>query len=99
MNATDAEITQRFRNTALYYVLHATTAERAHPQVEGFVLEPSEALSIPTLAQVQSRWPGISDEDVEGIVQDCTWESKRLQEYALEDVVDRVKELAEGEWA
>lgn len=99
VNATDAEITQRFCNTAFYYTLHATTAERAHPQVEGFVLEPDEALTVPTLSQVQSRWPGMPDEDVEGIIHDYEWESTRLREYALGDVVERVKELAEGEWA
>lgn len=99
VNATDAEITQRFLNTAFCYVLHATVSERAQPQVEGFVLDPSEALAIPTPAQVQSRWPGMPDEDVEGILRDYEWESTRLRDYALGDVVERVKELAEGEWA
>lgn len=99
VNATDAEITQRFCSTAFYYALHATTTERAHPQVEGFVLDPNEALTVPTPSEVQSRWPGMPDEDVEGIIHDYEWEGTTLRDYALGDVVERVKELAEGEWA
>lgn len=39
------------------------------------------------------------DVEVEGVMRDYEWESARLREYALEDVVERVRELAEGDWA
>jgi nuclear pore complex protein Nup133 len=95
VNATDAEITQRFRNTALYQALLSTLhSPREYTSTEGFILDASEALAPPTLAQVQSRWPGVPDEDIEEILQDFEWESEQLKELGLEDVVERIKELA-----
>ena len=95
VNATDAEITQRFRNTALYQALVSTLhSPREYTSTEGFILDPGEALAPPTLAQVQSRWPGVPDEEVEGILRDCEWESATLKDLGLEDIVERVKELA-----
>lgn len=97
VNATDAEITQRFRNTALYHaLLHALAADRDH--TKGFILEPAEARIVPTVAELRSRWPGMPDEEVEDLIRDYQWESMRLKEYALDDVVERVRELAERDW-
>lgn len=100
MNATDAEITNRFRHTALYHALASTIhAQPEYTSCEGFkIAEPSGTLTTPTLSQLQSRWPGMPDEDVEGILRDYERESARLKGLELEDVVDRIKELAETDW-
>ncbi|EKM55617.1 uncharacterized protein PHACADRAFT_256352 [Phanerochaete carnosa HHB-10118-sp] len=100
VNTTDAEITKRFRHTALYHALVSTIhADPEYSACEGFIIaEPNDALTMPTLSQLQSRWPGMPDVDVEGILGDYEWESAALKELGLEDVVDRIRELAENDW-
>lgn len=66
------------------------TAE--HP--EGYILLPREAAIPPTSAEVSSRWPGMPSEDVAALVRDHEWECRTLAELGLEDVVERVRELA-----
>ncbi len=89
---TDDEVTSRFRSTAFHDAIVATLGEHHTP--EGYVLLPSEALPTPTQAEVASRWPGMPPDDVAALVKDYEWESQELANLHLEDVVDRVKELA-----
>ena len=92
-------MTNRFRNTALYHALQATLhSPPEYTATEGFILDPAEAVITPTLAQVQSRWSGTPDDEVEGILRDYEWEAETLKGLGLEDVVDRVKELAIADW-
>lgn len=61
---------------------------------DGYILLPSEALPVPTQAEVSSRWPGMPPDDVAALAKDCEWEGRQLAALQLEDVVDRVRELA-----
>lgn len=61
---------------------------------DGYILWPSEALPSPTQAEVASRWPGMPLDEVAALTRDYEWESRQLAELQLEDVVDRIKELA-----
>ncbi|KAF7796966.1 hypothetical protein EIP86_008154 [Pleurotus ostreatoroseus] len=98
-NATDAEINDRFRNTALYAVQQAVIAFSG-AQPEGYVLLPDEALPTPSRDEITSRWPGMSTDDVVALMNDYESESFELKALKLEDVVDRVRELAaeDGQW-
>lgn len=101
-NATDAEVSDRLRNTALYAVQQAvTTFSGQHP--EGYVLQPDEALPTPNQDEITSRWPGMSSDDVAALMSDYEGESFELAALKLEDIVDRVRELAvqdgqDGQW-
>ena len=90
--ATDAEITARFRRTAFHDTLVATLVRKQWPN--GYILLPAEALATPSHAEIASRWPGIPSEDVAALARDYVSESQQLAALRLEDVVDRVKELA-----
>lgn len=91
-NISDAELKERFQNTALYATLYSILPSINQPN--GFVTEPNFALVIPSTMEVASRWPGISAEQVDAIVRDYTTESDRLGDLDLEDVYHRVYELA-----
>ena len=86
-NVTDAEVNERFRNTALCAVLQ-TLSSRYH-------LRPSEIREVPSIGEIASRWPGIPHDEVEALHRDYSWESTRVEELGLDDeVYERVKELA-----
>jgi len=91
-NISDAELKERFQNTALYATFYSILPSINQPN--GFVTEPNFALVIPSTTEVASRWPGISAEQVDAIVRDYTTECDRLGDLDLEDVYHRVYELA-----
>lgn len=86
---SDLELGERFRSTALYTVAQAAS------QNGGFrVLAPADALVLPTSAELDARWPGTAPEQIEALEADHRAESEQLAALKLEDVVDRVRELA-----
>ncbi|TCD68905.1 hypothetical protein EIP91_009455 [Steccherinum ochraceum] len=86
-NITDAEVNDRFRNSALCAVLQ-TVNKRYH-------VRPKDAGAVPSLEEIASRWPGIPLDEVEALYRDYVAESMRLEELGLDDeVYERVKELA-----
>jgi nuclear pore complex protein Nup133 len=89
---SDAEIIERLQGTALYAVLRATLAKPYQPL--GYILQPGEALPVPTISELASRWPGMAPEQLEEIQKDYTLESDNLGDLELEDVYERVRELA-----
>lgn len=66
----------------------------------GYETSPDEALITPTTAEMTSRWPGFTQEQIEALVQDYNLECDRLGELDLNDVFHRVRELAvhDVEW-
>lgn len=94
MGVPDAEINDRLRGTALFSVLTATLGKRHQPP--GYILQPAEALPVPTASELASRWPGMAPDHVEEVLSDYTLESDILGDLELEDVWDRVRELAEA---
>ncbi|KAK2466879.1 hypothetical protein APHAL10511_001137 [Amanita phalloides] len=90
-NISDNELTERYRNTALYATLSTILrdGETGIPNVT-----PDEALMIPSDAEITSRWPGMSVEQLEAMGRDYEFERDELGDYDLNDVYHRVRELA-----
>ena len=88
---SDAQLKERFGNTALVAALSATLQKRHQP--EGYILPPHQALAVPSLAELSSRWPGMSPEQIEALHEDYQEESALLAEYDLKEVFDRAREV------
>ncbi|KAF7338280.1 Methyltransferase type 11 [Mycena venus] len=91
-NVSDHQLNERFRATALYATLSNVLSMESPP--EGYDTSPDVALVIPTEAEITSRWPGLSSEQVDALLQDYTLECDKLGELDLNDVYDRIRELA-----
>lgn len=91
-NVTDMELNERFRRTALYTVFQAASQDAG--VVNFKLLTPADALVVPTTREIESRWPGMAPEQVEALEMDHLAECEKLAGLKLEDVIDRVKELA-----
>lgn len=90
-NISDAELSERFKSTALYSVL-SIQLPRTNEELE---IKPDEALEIPSPEEIASRWPGMSPEQLEAMVNDYTDEMDTLGELELdEELFLRVRELA-----
>jgi len=85
VDVTDHELNEKFRNTALY------TALRADPK---YILEPQQALGIPSPAEISFRWPGMAPDQVDAVEGDYREESETLRLLELEHDFARVAELA-----
>ena len=88
---SDAQLNERFRSTALVTALSATLSKRHQP--EGYILSPSQALTGPSLAELSSRWSGMSPEQIEALHIDYQEESALLAEYDLTEVFGRAREV------
>jgi nuclear pore complex protein Nup133 len=88
---SDAQLNERFRNTALVAALSATLQKRHQP--EGYILPPNQALAVPSSAELPSRWPGMSPEQIEALHEDYLEESALLAEYDLTEAYGRAREL------
>jgi nuclear pore complex protein Nup133 len=88
-DVSDDELNSRYQGTALYLTL-CTVLERDN----GPIIQPSEALMIPSTEEIVSRWPGMSPEQVDALIRDYNTEQDRLGELELEDIFLRVHELA-----
>ncbi|KAF8892544.1 Non-repetitive/WGA-negative nucleoporin C-terminal-domain-containing protein [Infundibulicybe gibba] len=91
-NISDSSLVERFRHTALYAAFRSILPQQ-HPSI--YDTPPDVALMTPTAQEISSRWPGMSPDQVEGIVADYNLECDVLGELELGDVYDRVRELAE----
>ncbi|THH12017.1 hypothetical protein EW145_g257 [Phellinidium pouzarii] len=104
-NTTDTQLVEKFRGTVLYATvkdgLRRSNATRftdieADPEQGGsanVILPLEEAAQLPTQAELESRWPGHSDDQLAALAQDYESEKTRLEELALMPIVERVKEL------
>jgi len=88
VDVTDDELNDKYRNTALYVAL------RAAPK---YIVEPQQALGIPSTTEISSRWPGMPPDQVEAMEEDYQVESERLRTLGLEHDFARVAELAAGD--
>ena len=88
---SDAQLNDRFRSTALVATLSATLSKRHQP--EGYILSPSQALRVPSLAELSSRWPGMSPEQIEALGEDYQEQSDLLAGYDLAEVFVRAREV------
>jgi nuclear pore complex protein Nup133 len=85
VDVTDFELNNKFRNTALYAALRSAPT---------YILEPQQALNVPSTTEISSRWPGMPPEQVEAMESDYRVESERLRTLSLENDFSRVGELA-----
>lgn len=88
---SDTQLNERFQNTALVATLSATLQKRHQP--EGYILPPNQALAVPSLAELSSRWPGMSPEQIEALHEDYQEESALLAEYDLAGVYGHAREV------
>ncbi|KAI9509614.1 Non-repetitive/WGA-negative nucleoporin C-terminal-domain-containing protein [Russula earlei] len=88
---SDAQLNERFRNTALVAALSATLPKRHQP--DGYIVPPNQALAVPSIGELTSRWPGLSPEQIEALHEDYQGESNLLAEYDLAEVYDRAREV------
>ena len=88
---TDAELSARFRSTALYVALQSTLLT-PHPPA-GFISTPAEAQDVPQPDELALRWPGMSPDDVDAVYMDCRKESEYLAELQLDDMYQSLREL------
>jgi nuclear pore complex protein Nup133 len=89
---TDAELHERFKATALYSALCEVLQKE--DQLDGYHLRMPQAFPIPSLSEISSRWPGMSQDQVDAIAMDYQAEAERMAELELDDVYDRIRELA-----
>ncbi|KAJ7219294.1 hypothetical protein GGX14DRAFT_591296, partial [Mycena pura] len=94
-HVSDHELNERFRSTALFTTL-CVVLSMDNPS-EGYDTSPDVALVIPTEAEITSRWPGLSSEQVDRLLQDYALECDKLGDLDLNDVYERVRELAARE--
>jgi nuclear pore complex protein Nup133 len=93
VNVSDAELSERFKRTALYCVLSIQLPRNKVDEELG--IKPDEALEIPTPEEISSRWPGMSPEQLEAVMNDYINEMDALGELELdEELFLRVRELA-----
>jgi len=55
---------------------------------------------VPSTEEIVSRWPGMSSDQVDALINDYNSEQDRLGELDLEDIFQRIHELAANavEW-
>lgn len=89
VGVSDAELIQRYHNTALYHTLHELRSRTDY-------IAPDEAADVsPNSAEVAARWPGLASDQVDALLDDYGAECRVLEEYELETVCARIAELAE----
>lgn len=92
-NITDAQLTSRFRATALYMTLRIILPSPQISQLPGVDLDPNECLPVPLIPEIKSRFPGIQEDMVGDLARDYRAESSGVEGLRLGDVYHRVREL------
>jgi nuclear pore complex protein Nup133 len=92
-NVTDAQLTSRFRATALYTTFSVILPSPRLSQIPGVDLDPNECLSVPLMPEIKSRFPGIQEDMVGDLARDYRAESSGVEGLKLGDVYHRVREL------
>ncbi|KAG1756709.1 uncharacterized protein EDB91DRAFT_1241762 [Suillus paluster] len=92
-NITDAQLTSRFRATALYATLSIVFSSPRLSQLPGVDLDPSECLSVPLMPEIKSRFPGIQEDMVGDLARDYRGESSGVEGLRLGDVYHRLRDL------
>jgi nuclear pore complex protein Nup133 len=81
---TDAALNDRLRGTALYHVVMNATRDPRYTR-----LNVLQADASPSAAEIESRYPGMSAEQVEGLLEDYRSECMTLATYSVTNVYDR----------
>ena len=98
-NKTDTQLVEMFKKTALYSTIRdelrraGATLEIEEISTANVLLPVEEASRLPTREELESRWPGHADEQIDALIQDYVKEKERLESVELEAIVNRIKEL------
>ncbi|KIY72168.1 hypothetical protein CYLTODRAFT_344529 [Cylindrobasidium torrendii FP15055 ss-10] len=89
----DSELNNRLRQSAAYAVFEAMYRDKI--RLEEYDRTPIDALNrTPTRAELASRWPGKSPDELERINNDDLWEADLIGEWSLEASYEKLKVLA-----
>ncbi len=91
-NVTDTQLVIKFQDTALYAAVYAALFFEGDFDLK--VLSPQQAAILPLWEELTSRFPGYSIEQTAALMRDYETEARILNALQVEDVFDRVKELA-----
>jgi nuclear pore complex protein Nup133 len=86
---SDAQINHRLRETRLYATLR-DTAEREDGEER---MTPRQAASLPTLEELDRRWPGFNADLVEDLLEDYRWEQDRLDHPEIGTLYEQIDTL------
>ncbi|KAG2116277.1 hypothetical protein DEU56DRAFT_761551 [Suillus clintonianus] len=92
-NITDAQLTSRFRATALYTTFNIILPSPQLSQLTGIDLDPNECLSVTLMPEIKSHFPGIQEDVVGNLARDHRAESSGVEGLRLGDMYHRVREL------
>jgi len=70
---SDHVLAERLHDTALFSTIFAVLQRK-----DGQIIQPSEALVIPSKSEIMSRWPGMSEDQVNSITMDYNHEQDTL---------------------
>ncbi|TFK55057.1 hypothetical protein OE88DRAFT_1674600 [Heliocybe sulcata] len=93
-NLTDAELTARLQNTALYQTLLSVLSLESHPD-EYTLLRPRDCQEPPSAEEISARFPGMDPDAVEALVDEFEAEGVEVIESGVDEdgIWERVLEL------
>lgn len=84
----------RYRNSALYTVLSSIVPlQRTDKTFYDLELRPAQMFTLPSVEELQQRWPGVSEEQLEKLLADYREEAEKLRDLDLQTIYNTVKEL------
>jgi len=92
---SDAQINHRIRETTLYATLR-DTAERADGKER---MTPKQSAVVPTLEDLDRRWPGFNPDLVEGLLEDYRWEREQLDRPEIGTLYEQIETLVRRDTA
>ncbi|KAH9484254.1 Nucleoporin nup132 [Psilocybe cubensis] len=92
-DVSDDELMRRYQETAMFQTIFSMLMKSK----EELIVDPESSLSIPSTQEISSRWPGMSSDHINALIQDYTWEKDRVESWDLSEIYDRIKQLAEEE--
>jgi len=72
---SDDVLAERRDDTALFSTILSVLRRK-----DSQIIQPSEALAIPSREEIMSRWPGMSEDQVNSIIMDYNYEQDTLGE-------------------
>ena len=91
VNVTDEQLLEKYKTSALYAAVVYCSQQQDGLSL---VIPPVQAGVLPSREELAARFPGYSDTQLSQLMRDYEEEAKILKDLALEDIFERVKELA-----
>jgi len=91
VNVTDDQLLEKYKTSALYAAVIYCSQQQDGLSL---VIPPVQASILPSQEELAARFPGYSDSQMSQLMRDYEEEANILKDLAVEDVLERVKELA-----